>query len=58
MTAGGFVPNDTYMNKESDRLGIITGPNMARKIYIYEASCINHSYGTDPEALYQQDMQK
>lgn len=31
MTAGSFVPNDTYMNKDSDRLGIITGPNMAGK---------------------------
>ena len=31
MTSGSFVPNDTYMNKDSDRLGIITGPNMAGK---------------------------
>ncbi len=31
ITSGSFVPNDTYMNKESDRLGIITGPNMAGK---------------------------
>ncbi len=28
---GAFVPNDTYMNKEEDRLSIITGPNMAGK---------------------------
>ncbi len=31
ITAGSFVPNDTYMNKDTDRLGIITGPNMAGK---------------------------
>ena len=31
MTSGSFVPNDTYMNKDSDRLSIITGPNMAGK---------------------------
>ena len=31
ITSGSFVPNDTYMNKDSDRLGIITGPNMAGK---------------------------
>ncbi len=31
MTSGSFVPNDTYMNKDTDRLGIITGPNMAGK---------------------------
>jgi len=28
---GSFVSNDTYLNKESDRLSIITGPNMAGK---------------------------
>jgi len=28
---GSFVANDTYLNKESDRLSIITGPNMAGK---------------------------
>ena len=28
---GTFVSNDTYLNKESDRLSIITGPNMAGK---------------------------
>ncbi len=26
-----FVPNDTFLNMESDRLAIITGPNMAGK---------------------------
>ena len=26
-----FVPNDTYLNKDSDRVLIITGPNMAGK---------------------------
>ncbi len=29
--SGEFVPNDTYLNKDSDRLSIITGPNMAGK---------------------------
>jgi len=28
---GSFVENDTYLNKSNDRLGIITGPNMAGK---------------------------
>ena len=28
---GSFVANDTYLNKSSDRLSIITGPNMAGK---------------------------
>jgi len=29
--SGSFVANDTYLNKEEDRLSIITGPNMAGK---------------------------
>ena len=28
---GSFIGNDTYLNKSSDRLSIITGPNMAGK---------------------------
>ena len=31
LPAGSFVENDTYLNKEEDRLSIITGPNMAGK---------------------------
>ena len=31
MPSGSFVANDTYLNKETDRLSIITGPNMAGK---------------------------
>lgn len=31
LPAGSFIANDTYLNKESDRLSIITGPNMAGK---------------------------
>lgn len=31
LPAGSFVANDTYMDKESNRLSIITGPNMAGK---------------------------
>ena len=29
--SGSFVDNDTYLNKEDERLAIITGPNMAGK---------------------------
>ena len=29
--SGNFVPNDTYLDKNGDRLAIITGPNMAGK---------------------------
>lgn len=29
--AGGFVPNDTYLDNGSERLGLITGPNMGGK---------------------------
>ena len=29
--SGSFVANDTFLNKEQDRLSIITGPNMAGK---------------------------
>lgn len=31
MDSGSFVDNDTYLDKEADRLSIITGPNMAGK---------------------------
>lgn len=31
LPSGSFVQNDTYLNKTSDRLSIITGPNMAGK---------------------------
>ena len=31
LPAGSFVANDTYLDKEADRLSIITGPNMAGK---------------------------
>ena len=29
--AGGFVPNDTYLDCHAERLGLITGPNMGGK---------------------------
>ena len=31
LPSGAFVENDTYLDKEGDRLSIITGPNMAGK---------------------------
>ena len=31
LPSGGFIENDTYLNKAEDRLSIITGPNMAGK---------------------------
>ena len=31
LPSGSFIPNDTYLNKNEDRLSIITGPNMAGK---------------------------
>jgi len=31
LPSGSFIENNTYLNKESDRLSIITGPNMAGK---------------------------
>ena len=31
LEAGGFVENDTYLDKDENRLAIITGPNMAGK---------------------------
>ena len=31
LPSGGFIENDTYLNKDEDRLSIITGPNMAGK---------------------------
>ena len=31
LPSGSFVQNDTYLNKDTDRLSIITGPNMAGK---------------------------
>lgn len=31
LPSGDFIANDTYLNKDGDRLSIITGPNMAGK---------------------------
>ena len=31
LPSGEFIENDTYLNKDDDRLSIITGPNMAGK---------------------------
>ena len=47
MTAGSFVPNDTYMNKDGDRLRNHNWTKHGRKVYIYEASRTNYSYGAN-----------
>lgn len=31
LSSGGFVPNNTYLNRTTDRMLLITGPNMAGK---------------------------
>ena len=46
LSSGNFVPNDTYMNKGSDRLRNNYRTKYGRKIYIYEASSINNPNGT------------
>ena len=39
--SGGFVPNNTFLNLETDRLLLITGPNMAGKsTYLRQAALI------------------
>lgn len=40
-TGERFIPNDTYMNNSTDRLLIITGPNMGGKsVYLRQAALI------------------
>ena len=41
-----FVANDTLLDNDSNRVSIITGPNMAGKS-TYEANSYNYSYGPD-----------
>jgi DNA mismatch repair protein MutS len=39
--AGRFIPNDLFLNTESDRIGLITGPNMGGKsTYLRQAALI------------------
>ncbi len=58
ITSGSFVPNDTYMNKDSDRLRNNYRTKYGRKINIYATSGINHTNGTDTEVSYQQEALK
>lgn len=47
LSAGEFVPNDTYMNKSSDRLRSNHRTQYGRKIYIHETSSTNNINGTN-----------
>ncbi len=47
LSAGEFVPNDTYMNKSSDRLRSNNRTKHGRKINLYATSSINYTYGTN-----------
>jgi DNA mismatch repair protein MutS len=39
--AGRFIPNDLYLNNETDQIGLITGPNMGGKsTYLRQAALI------------------
>jgi DNA mismatch repair protein MutS len=39
--AGRFIPNDLYLNDETDQIGLITGPNMGGKsTYLRQAALI------------------
>ena len=37
-----FVPNDTYLDEEGNRLAIITGPNMAGKSTYMRQVALKH----------------
>lgn len=47
ISSGNFVPNDTYMNEETDRLRNNHRTKYGRKINIYETSCFNYINGTN-----------
>ena len=46
LPSGSFVQNDTYLDKDQNRLFYYNRTKHGWKIYIYETSCINYINGT------------
>ena len=42
-----FVPNDTFMGEKEERIAIITGPNIGRKIHLYAPGGADRAPGPD-----------
>ena len=40
-----FIDNDTYLDNKNHRISIITGPNMAGKVYIYAPVGTDRAHG-------------
>lgn len=41
-----FISNDTYLDDKKNRISIITGPNIGRKIHLYASDSSDRSDGT------------